>query len=62
MYTVNYTIKLFKLIMLLWIWLIEIMNITRMEMFGCNNLISHKVAARLKTPWICNVFYLVATL
>ena len=36
--------------------------LTRMEIFGCNNLVSYKVAIRLKIPWICNVFYLVATL
>ena len=33
-----------------------------MEIFGCNNLVSYKVATRLKIPWICNIFYLVATL
>ena len=35
---------------------------THTEIFGCNNLVSYKVATRLKIPWICNVFYLVATL
>ena len=33
-----------------------------MEIFGCNNLVSYKVATRLKIPWICNIFYLIATL
>ena len=35
-----------------------------MEIFGCNNLVSYncKAATRLKIPWICKVFYLVATL
>ena len=33
-----------------------------MEIFDCNNLLSYKVATRLKIPWICKVFYLVATL
>ena len=27
---------------------------TYMEMFGCSNLVSCKVAKRLKVPWICN--------
>ena len=35
---------------------------SHMEIFGCNNLVLYKVATRLKIPWICNVFYLVATL
>ena len=30
--------------------------------FGCNNLVSYKVATRLKIPWICNTFHIVATL
>ena len=33
-----------------------------MEIIGCNNLVSYKVATRLKISWISNVFYLVATL
>ena len=33
-----------------------------MKIFGCNNLVSYKVATRLKIPYICNIFYLVATL
>ena len=35
---------------------------SHMEIFGCNNLVSYKAATRLKIPWICKVFYLVATL
>ena len=35
---------------------------THKEIFGNNNLVSYKVATRLKIPWISNVFYLVATL
>ena len=35
---------------------------THMEISGCNNLVSYKVATRLKMLWICNIFYLVVTL
>ena len=35
---------------------------TRMEIFGYNNLVSYKAATRLNIPWICNVFYCIATL
>ena len=35
---------------------------TRMEISGYNNLVSYKVATRLKILWICNIFYLVVTL
>ena len=31
----------------------------RMEIFGCNNLVSYKVATRLKILWILYLFYLV---
>ena len=43
-------------------WLTACQGDTHMEIFGCNNVVSHKAATRLKMPWICNVFYLVATL
>ena len=36
--------------------------LTHMEIFGCNNFVSYKAATRLKVKWICNIFYLVATL
>ena len=39
--------------------LLHVINYPIWKLPACNNLVFYKFATNLKTPWICNIFYLI---